>query len=123
MKKLMIAAALVALILSAAPVSVAADGDSKTVKVTGEILDMACYIGKGAQGPEHAGCAKACVKGGQPMGLLTDDGTVYVLLANHENGEAFEQAKELAGTKVEIEGASMDRSGVKAVEIHEVKAL
>ena len=123
MKKLVIAAALVALIVSAAPVSVAADGDPKTVKVTGEILDMACYIGKGAKGPDHAGCAKACVKGGQPMGLLTDDGTVYILLANHENGEAFEQAKELAGTKVEIEGTSMNRSGVKAVEIHEVKAF
>ena len=123
MKNLMIAAALVALVVSASPVSVAADADAKTVTVTGEVLDMACYIGKGAKGPDHAGCAKACVKGGQPMGLLSDDGTVYLLYASHENGDAFDQTKELAGTKVEIEGAGVDRSGIKGVEVHKVKAL
>jgi len=123
MKKLTIALALVALLFSAAPATIAGGEDAKAVTVTGEILDMACYVGKGAKGPDHAGCAKACVKGGQPMGLLSDDGTVYLLYASHENGEAFEQTKELAGTKVEIEGAGVDRSGIKGLEVHKVKAL
>jgi hypothetical protein len=123
MKKLMIATALVALVFLAVPASIADDSPAKSVTVTGEILDMACYIGKGAKGPDHAGCAKSCVKGGQPMGLLTEDGTVFLLVASHENGGAFEKAKDLAGTKVEIMGPGLDRAGIKAVEVHSVKAL
>lgn len=123
MKKILIVTAVLALVFAAIPAAIASDGDAEVVTITGEILDMACYVGKGAKGPDHASCAKSCVKGGQPMGLLTDDGTVYLLYASHGNGDAFEAAKELAGTKVEIQGAGMDRSGVKGLEVHAVKGL
>ena len=98
-----------------------ADGDEVTVR--GEILDMACYIGHGATGEEHAPCAVKCVKGGQPMGLLSADGEVYLLVANHKDATAFEQAKELAGKQVELQGVSMSRDGIRAVEVLSVKKL
>ena len=91
--------------------------------VQGEILDMACYVGHGATGPDHAACAKRCVKGGQPMGLLADDGTVYLLYADHADSTAFEAAKEFAGEKVEIKGKPASQSGVKGIEVHAVKTL
>jgi hypothetical protein len=91
--------------------------------VQGEILDMACYVANEAKGPDHAGCAKRCVKGGQPMGLLADDGTVYLLYASHDNGAAFEQAKERAGQKVEITGVPASQAGIKGLEVHGVKPL
>ena len=74
--------------------------------VRGEVLDMACYIAHEAKGPDHAGCAKRCAKGGQPMGLLAEDGTVYLLYASHEDGSAFEKTKEHAGQNVEITGVA-----------------
>ena len=98
----------------------AADGK---ITVQGEILDMSCYVAHEAKGPEHAGCAKRCVKGGQPMGLLAEDGTVYLLYANHEDGSSFEQAKEYAGQKVELTGVTATQAGIKGIEVHGVKPL
>jgi hypothetical protein len=91
--------------------------------VQGEILDMACYVAHEAKGPDHAACAKRCVKGGQPMGLLLEDGTVYLLYASHEDGSAFETAKGHAGQKVEITGVAATQAGIKGLEIHGVKPL
>ena len=77
----------------------------------------------GAKGPDHAACAKRCAKGGQPIGLLADDGAVYLLYANHEDGSAFEATKELAGTKVMISGKKFEKDGITGIEVNEVKAL
>jgi hypothetical protein len=32
------------------------------VTVTGEVVDMVCYIDEGASGAEHADCAQTCIK-------------------------------------------------------------
>ena len=110
----------------------AAHGDEKhgehgaahgELTVQGEVLDMACYVAHEAKGPDHAGCAKRCVKGGQPMGLLAEDGTVYLLYASHKDGSAFEQAKEFAGEKVEISGVAATQAGIKGIEVGSVKKL
>ncbi|NIM61104.1 MAG: hypothetical protein GTN89_09955 [Acidobacteria bacterium] len=98
-------------------------GHHDTMTVKGEILDLACYVAHQAKGADHAGCAKKCVKGGQPMGLLADDGTVYLLYASHSDASAFEAAKEHAGRKVEITGAAATEAGIKGLEVHGVKPL
>ena len=91
--------------------------------VRGEVLDMSCYIAHEAKGPDHAPCAKKCVKGGQPMGLLAEDGTVYLLYASHGDGSAFEKTKEHAGQNVEITGVTATQAGIKGLEVHGVKPL
>lgn len=98
-------------------------GDAGEITVRGEILDMACYVAHEAKGPDHASCAKRCVKGGQPMGLLAEDGTVYLLYASHSDASAFEAAKDLAGEKVELTGASATQAGIHGIEVHAVRAL
>ncbi len=89
---------------------------------TGEVVDLACYVGNGAKGPDHAGCAKTCVKNGQPMGLLTDDGTLVLLAADHKNGKPFEALKDLAGEKAEVMGKLAERDGMKIVTVTGSKA-
>ncbi|RMH22963.1 MAG: hypothetical protein D6696_02015 [Acidobacteria bacterium] len=89
---------------------------------TGEVLDLACYIGNGAKGADHAGCAKTCVKNGQPMGLMTDDGTLVLLAADHRNGKPYEELKELAGEKAEVTGTLAERDGMKVVTVTGAKA-
>ena len=97
--------------------------DTEAFSAEGEIVDMACYVSREAKGPDHAGCAKSCVKGGQPMGLLTEDGTVYLLYASHKDAAAFEQAKEHAGQSVEITGVAATQAGIKGIEVNGVKPL
>ena len=94
-----------------------------SAKFQGEILDMACYMAHEAKGVEHASCAASCLKGGQPMGLLATDGTVYLLAADHGDASAFNKAKELAGKKVEVEGERAERAGIKAITVKAVKPL
>ncbi len=89
---------------------------------TGEVVDLACYVGNGARGSDHAGCAKSCVKNGQPMGLLTDDGTLVLLAADHKNGEPYEALKDLAGDKAEVSGKLAEKDGMKVVTVTGSKA-
>ena len=53
-------------------------GMSQTV--TGEILDFSCYLQIGKHGEKHRSCAQKCFTAGQPIGLLTEDGTMYMLM-------------------------------------------
>ncbi len=89
---------------------------------TGEVLDLACYVGNGAKGSDHAGCAKSCVKNGQPMGLLTDDGTLVLLAADHKNGKPYEALKDLAGDKAQVSGKLAEKDGMKVVTVTGSKA-
>ena len=113
MKKIALASVCMLVLLSTFAGSMAAEEDTWT----GEVLDLACYVAKGAMGHDHAGCAKTCVKNGQPMGLLTDDGTLILLAADHKDGEPFEAVKDHAGQKVMVSGVLAERDGMKIVTV------
>jgi hypothetical protein len=91
--------------------------------VTGEIVDLGCYLGHGAKSASHKECAATCIKNGGPMGLLTDKGVLYVLTMNHDNQDAFNNAKNYAGDKVEVTGPVMVKNGMKAMEVNGVKTI
>jgi hypothetical protein len=93
----------------------------ETKTVTGEILDMKCYMTSGAHGPEHKDCAAMCVKGGSPMGILADDGKVYLLVEGKDGAAAFEEAKKYAGEMVTLTGTLSEKNGVQALIVTEVK--
>lgn len=92
----------------------------KAVTVKGEILDLACYLDHGAKGEKHKSCALTCLKNGEPMGLLTSEGTVYLLLAPHDDQKAFEEAKGYAAEQVEVTGPPAERAGIKALVVQTV---
>ncbi len=111
--------------LLALPLAALASGEHEGHEVTvkGEVLDLSCYIAHGAKGEDHAGCAKRCVKGGQPMGLLASDGTVYLLYAPHDDASAYELTKDFAGKQVEVTGKDATNAGIKGIEVQSVKAI
>ena len=123
-KNALLAAALSALLVVSAAASAADDhhpGRALTIK--GEVLDLACYIGHGAKGPDHANCARMCAKQGQPTGLLAEDGTVYVIFASHDDPSVLDAVKDLAGKKVEAKGEVFEKSGLKGFEVASIKAI
>jgi hypothetical protein len=93
--------------------------DKKTI--TGEVLDMACYSSMGASGDGHKSCATDCIKGGAPMGLLTSDGKVYLLVENHDKKDAYAQAKTHAGEQITVTGKISEKGGLSTVIVDEVK--
>ncbi|MBI4376412.1 MAG: hypothetical protein HY549_08180 [Elusimicrobia bacterium] len=87
----------------------------------GEILDMSCYLAHEGQGPKHAKCAKQCALGGVPLGLLTADKKVYLLVSEHGKETAFGDVKALAGEKAKITGKFASRGGISALLVHQVE--
>ncbi len=93
------------------------------ITVSGEILDLACYIAHGAKGPDHQKCARKCAEQGQPIGLLGSDGRVFILYADHADGSPYDKARTFAGSKVEIKGEPASKDGINGLTVHDVKKL
>lgn len=54
--------------------------DAKPLTVTGEVVDVSCYTQLGKRGEGHKACGTKCVASGSPAGLLTAEGTLYILM-------------------------------------------
>ncbi|MEM8570655.1 MAG: hypothetical protein AAGG56_07060 [Pseudomonadota bacterium] len=125
MRKHTLAAAAAALM--ALPVSALAS-EGERVQVTGEIIDTWCYFSGVMGGPDavvgsaHHTCALWCSAGGIPVGLLGDDGEVYMVLKiegdDASNGGDTQLA--LASHVVTADGMLYERDGIKYLVVAEV---
>ncbi len=95
--------------------------EGKVMTIKGEIVDLGCYLSHSSKGADHKSCATKCIQGGMPMGLLTANGNLYLLTMNHDNADPFNQAKGMAADMVEITGPTMERAGMKAIEVTSIK--
>jgi hypothetical protein len=84
MRRIAVAAAVGAALAGAAVPALAAEGER--VRVTGEVIDTWCYLSGVMGAPEavvgtaHHTCAIWCAAGGIPVGILAEDGTVYMVV-------------------------------------------
>jgi hypothetical protein len=83
-------------------------------KITGEVVDMACYVDHNATGEKHIDCAKKCIASGLPVGLKTDDGKTYLIIGEHKplNSDLVQYA----GKKITVEGKVRSRDGINMIE-------
>lgn len=97
--------------------------DGKTTTVVGEIIDLSCYLQVGKHGDKHRDCGQKCVRNGQPVGLLTEDGSVYMLIDEEHDPrrdgltEFRKQAIELMAHVVTVHGTLTDVDGHKAIYV------
>jgi hypothetical protein len=109
-------AATAALMLAAAP----AFADGHAVTLRGELIDTWCYFSgvmggpDAVQGTAHHTCALWCSAGGIPVGLLAEDGTVYMLLAigGDDQSASGQTQLELASHEITAEGRVFARDGL-----------
>jgi hypothetical protein len=52
----------------------------RPVSVVGEIVDFSCYLQLGKHGEKHRSCGQKCAMNGQPIGVLTQAGVLYMLM-------------------------------------------
>jgi hypothetical protein len=86
--------------------------------VTGEVVDLACYLGEGLKGPGHRECAQKCIISGLPVGILSDD-TVYLAMGC-EHGPAYQTLAPLAAKPVTVEGTVAERNGMHLMAVKKV---
>jgi hypothetical protein len=112
--------------------SVAAGVDSKPqpgkpVSVVGEIVDFSCYLQLGKHGEKHRSCGQKCVQNAQPIGLLTQDGTLYMLMPEEHDPrrdggvDARTTASDHMGHIVRMEGTEADVHGYKGIYVQGLK--
>jgi hypothetical protein len=95
---------------------------AQEILVTGEVLDMTCYIAYHLSGPDHAECAKVCIRNGAPAGLKAGNGKVY-LLTGKPGDSLNAQLADLAAKIVTIKGTETTRDGFAQLQIEEIRKL
>jgi hypothetical protein len=88
-----------------------------TKEITGEIVDMMCYIDHNAMGEKHAGCGEKCIKGGAPVGIVSE-GKAYIVVGAHK--PMNDELAPLAGKTVTLKGKLATNGGVSMLENAEI---
>lgn len=117
---------LAALLSVAALPAFAAQGER--VQVKGEMIDTWCYYSGVMGGPDavvgsaHHTCALWCSAGGIPVGLLTEDGTIYMVLKIEGDPQLAggDTALRLASDTIEADGIAYERDGIKYLVVEKV---
>ena len=94
-------------------------GDAVTLK--GEVIDLWCYLEGGDHGAEHKKCAVDCAKAGNPIGLLTEKGEIYVLMGIKDHQPGKDVLIDKMAETVTIEGTLVKKGGVQVVYVSAVK--
>ena len=90
------------------------------VLVKGKVLDMTCYIAYNLSGPEHASCARDCIRSGLPVGIKGEDGKVYLLTGKAGKPVNAELA-DYAAKVVTIRGKESVRDGFAQLQVDEIR--
>jgi hypothetical protein len=86
-------------------------------EITGEIVDMMCYVDHNAMGEKHSSCAATCVKGGGPVGIVSD-GKAYLVVGEHK--PMNDQLAQYCGKTITLKGKVAERAGIAMLENAEI---
>ena len=119
---------LAASIVAASSVSAFAATEPERVQVTGEIMDTWCYYsgvmgGRDAVvGSSHHTCAVWCAAGGIPVGLLTDEGEVFLVLEIEGKGiaDGNETILDIQSDRITADAMLYERDGFKYLVVEKV---
>ena len=94
-------------------------GDAASSKeVTGEVVDMMCYVDHNAVGEKHGQtCGAKCVKSGGPVGIVSD-GKAYLVVGAHK--PMNDQLAEYCGKTITLKGKIAERGGITMIENAEI---
>lgn len=81
--------------------------------VTGEVVDLMCYVDHGAVGDKHAGCGTKCIKGGGPVGIV-ENGKAYLVVGEHK--PINDELADSCGKTVTLKGKVAERGGMLMLE-------
>ena len=114
----------------ALPASALAATQGERVKIKGEIIDTWCYFSGVMGGPDsvvgsaHHTCALWCAAGGIPVGVLAEDGTVYMVLKyegdDHVTGG--DTILEVQTNLISADGLLYERDGINYLVVEKVTA-
>ena len=104
-----------------APLALAHDeksGAAAEKTVTGEVVDMMCYVDHNAMGDSHgSACGAKCIKNGGPVGIV-ENGKAYLVVGEHK--PMNDELAEACGKTITLKGKFVERGGIAMLENAEV---
>jgi len=89
--------------------------------ITGEAVDLWCYLEGGDRGPAKKDCATACAKAGNPIGVLDAKGNLYVAAGLEDHQPAQSVLLSRMSDQVTVTGTLVKKGGVQMIYIESVK--
>jgi hypothetical protein len=87
-------------------------------QLTGEVVDMMCYVDHNGVGEKHGqSCGAKCIKSGGPVGILSD-GKAYLVVGEHK--PMNDQLAEYCGKTITLKGKMAERGGIPMIENAEI---
>jgi hypothetical protein len=94
------------------------DAAAASKEVTGEVVDMMCYVDHNAVGEKHGqSCGAKCIKSGGPAGIVSD-GKAYLVVGEHK--PMNDQLAEYCGKTITLKGKMAERGGIAMIENAEI---
>src|SRR5215467_2759796 len=90
-----------------------AEPKGQTLTVKGEVVDLWCYMESGEHGPSHKACATACVKGGNPIGIVDSKGNIYIAAGLQDHQPARDLLINRMSEEVSASGTLVTKGGLK----------
>src|SRR5437762_14296944 len=109
--------------LTVSPLAVAQehehDSDTAASKeVTGEVVDMMCYVDHNAVGEKHGqSCGAKCIRSGGPVGIVSE-GKAYLVVGEHK--PINDQLADSCGKNITVKGILAERGGIARIENAEI---
>ena len=61
----------------------------KVATITGELVEVSCYLQLGKRGEAHAACGSDCIKHGQPAGIVDERGELTLLFVEEHDPRRY----------------------------------
>lgn len=90
--------------------------------ITGQVIDVNCYVTLGASGAGHKACAEACAKAGVALAILGSDGTLYLPTSSKPADPQNPRLQPFAERKVKVTGTHRVTNGLHTIEIKTIAA-
>ncbi len=106
-----------------APLALAHDEQGKSdaagdKTVTGEVVDMMCYVDHNAMGDSHGqSCGAKCIKNGGPVGIV-ENGKAYLVVGEHK--PINDELADSCGKTITLKGKFVERGGIALLENAEI---
>ncbi len=98
------------------------DHGGKSAEITGQVIDIACFVGHNSSGAKHAKCAEACARAGNPLAIYDESTKSIYLSISNDHSNPNTKLMPFIEKKVKVTGKLLEKAGVKGIAIEKVAA-
>jgi hypothetical protein len=92
-------------------------------RVTGRVVDVACFVGHDSSGEKHEKCAEACARAGNSLAVYDSAADVLYIPVSMDHKNPNTKLMPFIEKKVVVKGRVIEKSKMKGIAIESVEPL